>query len=550
MTRKRGNRSRTSTGGSGRASSKRVKQSPSRDSPTPTPPPIPIPPVPPTPTGSSPTRSSPTPTGSSRSRKRVKLSPSRDSSTPTPPIPTPSPARSPGPGPAPGRGRSPARSPGRGRGRSRSRVAPPTDFEIIQQLLLDSVSDIDFISDDSLYSFILHGKILAPACVNGIEVSSFCMKITFVKNEKMPNNYSYSYTTIKNQQEIEKKTIHRKALDKEVVVQRKLYDSFISAPFVPRVIAASIFLSDEFIDMFTRLLNTKKRGVVFDINARSVVTFILDHLRRTPCDVHIFLMEYIDEKTYATLDECSLLPGGKFNTTICESGYQHMAANLVCAAGVECILYDAHNRNGLFSRSKKKVMLLDFADSYDLSVNDDIKKMKQMFNDMVLHMDSESIMRLCSFFNVKREDKLLDAFDANLRFTDFRTQEAAAINIRDIHHSLMMVAFIDFMMNNPKSRCRYAMESVYGNVGFSNFSNFIERFNLVLPASVSVYDKNLTKVAGFIMDIINPRRVKEESEESEGHKCLMQGGRRKKKSKCKRKCKRKHNRNRKTRKYY
>ena len=111
----------------------------------------------------------------------------------------------------------------------------------------------------------------------------------------------------------------------------------------------------------------------------------------------------------------------------------------------------------------------------------------------------------------------------------------------------MMVAFIDFMMNNPKSRCRYAMESVYGNVGFSNFSNFIETFNLVLPASVNVYDTKLTKVAGFIMDIINPRRVKEESE---GTKCLMQGGRRKKKSKCKRKCKRKHNRNRKTRKYY
>jgi hypothetical protein len=416
-------------------------------------------------------------------------------------------------------------------------VAPPTDFEIIQQLLVDSVSNIDFISDDSLYSFILHGKILArpPACVNGIEVSSFCMKITFVKNEKMP----YEYTTIKNQR-IEKKTIHRKEIDKEVVVQRKLYDSFISAPFVPRVIAASIFMNDEFIDMFTSLLDTEKSDVVFDRNASRVVTFILEHLRHTPCDVHIFLMEYIDEKTYATLDECSLRQGGKFDTTICESGYQHMAANLVCAAGVECILYDAHNRNGLFNPTKKKVVLLDFADSYDLSVNDDIKKMKQMFSGMVSRMDSESIGHLCLFFNVKHKDELLAAFHANLRFTDFRRQEAAAIDIRHIHHSLMMVAFIDFMMNNPKSRCRYAMESVYGNVGFSNFSNFIERFNLVLPSSM--YDTKLTKVAGFIMDIISPS-VRELSALSG---CLMMGGRRKKKSKCKRKRKR----NRKTRKYY
>jgi hypothetical protein len=489
----------------------------------------------PTRSGPAPTRSSPTPTRSGRSRKHVKLSPSRDS-PPTSPTTSPttsgrgsdrgrSPGRSPGPGPAPGPGRS----------RSRSRVAPPTDFEIIQQLLLRSVSHIDFISDDSLYSFILHGKILArpPACVNGIEVSSFCMKITFMKNEKMPNEYKY--TTIKNQR-IEKKTIHRKAIDKEVVVQRKLYDSFRSAPFVPRVIAASIFMKDEFIDMFTSLLDTKTSGVVFDRNASIVVTFILEHLRHTPCDVHIFLMEYIDEKTYATLDECSLRPGGKFDTTICESGYQHMAANLVCAAGVECILYDAHNRNGLFNRSKKKVMLLDFADSYDLSVNDDIKKMKQMFSDMVLHNDSESIGHLCSFFNVEDQGELLDAFDANLRFTDFRTQEAAAIDIRDIHHSLIMVAFIDFMMNNPKSRCRYAMESVYGNVGFSNFSNFIKSFNLVLQTSM--YDTKLTKVAGFIMDIVNPSGKKESVS-----KCLMMGGRRKKKSKCKRKrnrkCKRK-----------
>jgi hypothetical protein len=245
-------------------------------------------------------------------------------------------------------------------------------------------------------------------------------------------------------------------------------------------------------------------------------------------------MEYIDEKTYATLDKCSLRPDGKFDTTICNSGYQHMAANLVCAAGVECILYDAHNRNGLFNPTKKKVVLLDFADSYDLSIDHDIKKMKQMFNSMVSRMDSESVTHLCSFFNVKHKGELLDAFCKNLRFTDFRTQEAAAIDIRDIHHSLIMVAFIDFMMNNPKSRCRYAMESVYGNVGFSNFSNFIKSFNLVLQTSM--YDAELTKVAHFIMDIVNPSGKKESVS-----KCLMMGGRRKKKSKrkCKRKCKRK-----------
>lgn len=426
-------------------------------------------------------------------------------------------------------------------GHTRKRAADVTDFDIIERQL-KSVSNIDFISDDSVYSFILRAKIFArhPACVKGVDVSSFCMKITFV-NKKPPNDYSY--TTIKNHK-IEKKAIHRKSIDKEVDTQRKLYDSFTSAPFVPRVIAASIFRNNEFIEMFTRLLDTETSGVAFDTNASHVVTFILEQLRRTTSDIHIFLMEYIDEKTYATLDECSFRSDGKFDTTICKIGYQHMAANLVCAAGVECILYDAHNRNGLFNRNKKKVVLLDFTDSYDLSVEHDIEKMIQIFSGMVSRIGSVSITHLCSFFNVEDQGELLDAFVANLRFTDFRTKSVATIDIRDIHHSLIMVAFIDFMMNNPKSRCRYSMESIYGNTGFNNFSNFIETFNPVL--SVNKYDTELTKVAHFIMGIVSPPAT----EKSVKSQCLMMGGRRtkKRKRKCKRKCKCK--RNRKTRKCY
>jgi hypothetical protein len=66
---------------------------------------------------------------------------------------------------------------------------------------------------------------------------------------------------------------------------------------------------------------------------------------------------------------------------------------------------------------------------------------------------------------------------------DFRCREFTIddIPIDDIHHNLMMTAFIDFMMyivvhNGNQCQSQYTMESVYGAGTFSNFSTFLTRF--------------------------------------------------------------------------
>ena len=450
------------------------------------------------------------------------MSRKRGNSSPTPP------PRSPSPSPSPAslthsrkRAKPTAPTPSRKRAK-----LPPSDFEIIRNLL-GSVSTIDFISDDSLYSFILHVTIRSPVCVSGVEVSSFCMKITFV-NEGRPNEYEH--TTTKGG-DIYKKTIDKKAIDKEVDIQRELYDSF-SSPFVPRVFAASIFLKDEFIQLFDSLLQL---AVVFDKNARQHVSSIIKHVNEHPTwDVHIFLMEYMD-KSYDTLYNRSFesIPDrSPFTPTKNQNEYQHMAANLVCVASVGFILYDAHNKNGLCDTRQQKVVLLDFGDAFDVRDQGDKEKLKNIFIKFVNEY-KYSIPYLCKFFNVPYQHDqhdqslLLKAFVDNLTFTDFRTKVP---NITDIHHTLMMVAFVDFMIHFTIGvwliRCRYVMESIYKRDGFVDFLTFLTTFTPVL--SSRVYNTELTKVAGFITGITgNDNPVPRKQPKS----CSIMGGKRKNKSK-------------------
>ena len=458
--------------------------------------------LPPTPSHPPPSRS--------RSRSRALPPPSRASPTPPPP------SRKRGNSSQPSSSRS--ISPNRKRAK-----LPSPDFETINNLL-GSASTIDFISDDSLYSFILHVKIRTPVCVSGVEVSSFCMKITFVNEGRLP---VYEYNTM-DDDPIEKTPINDKAIVKQVTIQSKLYKSFTLAPFVPRVFAASIFSNKDSITLFDSLLHSTRAVPVFDKKSRYVVSSIVDHVKEHPTlRVDVFLMEYMDNQ-YATLDTCSFKRDGGYDTEICKTGYQHMAANLACAAGVGFILYDAHNSNGLFNRKANKVALIDVGDAFDVSDDGDIKKMKDKFDELVSRDKGYLIPNLCNFFSVTDKSKLLQAFGANLTCTDFRTK-ITDMNM-NIHHNLMMVAFVDFMMNYPKIRCRYTMESIYGKSGFKDFNTFLTTFTPIL--SGDAYDKELTDVAGFITGIINPQTLEPKQQ------CSLQGGKRKKNSKRKNKSKR------------
>ena len=422
----------------------------------------------------------------------------------------------------------------------------PPDSEIITQLL-SSVSRINFISDDSRYSFILQGNIPkgSPAvCVDGVNVLTFCVKITFVSDEQNPESYEYYNHT---RRLIYKNTMSVNEIKKEAAVQRKLYDSF-TAPFVPRVFGDGIFSNTYFTNLFDNLLKEPSIVIPKGSETFTVVSSIVELAKSHPkWGVNIFAMEYID-KPYATLYDRSFVSSTfgspEFKPMHINVGYQRMAANLACVAGVGVILYDSHNKNGLINREKTKVVLLDVCDSFDVTKNIDITKMKDIFVAMVSG-NKILIPDLCAFFGVEKSSELVHAFVTNLAFTDFRSEE---INIRDIHHSLMMVAFVDFMVHyqlsihTPGIRCRYAMESIYGENSFKTVDNvgtFLKTFTPNLTSHA--YDAGLTAVAEFVRDIITPSPPPEPQPSS----CAIQGGKRKNKNKSNRKNKSTRN-NRKT----
>jgi len=390
------------------------------------------------------------------------------------------------------------------------------------------VSKINLISDNSRYSFILQGTIpKSPAvCIDGVNVSTFCMKITFVSDKQIPESYEYIHA----HKPIYKNTISVNEIKKEAAIQRKLYDSF-TAPFVPRVFGDGIFSNTHFTNLFDNLLKEPSIVIPNGSETFTVVSSIVELAKRNPTwDVNIFAMEYIG-KPYATLFdrsfESSTFGSPVFKPTHINVGYQRMAASLACVAGVGVILYDSHNNNGLINQEKTKVVLLDVCDAFDVTKNSDMTKMKDIFMAMISGGNELLISGLCAFFGVEKQSELKDKFVTNLAFTDFR--KSAKINIRDIHHSLMMVAFVDFMvhtqrsMHTPGIRCRYVFKTV------NNVGTFLTTFTPNLTSHA--YDEGLTAVARFIKDIITPST----SSAPPASQCAIQGGKRKNKNKSKRK---------------
>jgi len=406
--------------------------------------------------------------------------------------------------------------------------------------ILMSASRIEFVQDDSVYSFIFYGTVSAPFCIDSVKFETFCMKISFVN--KTTSVVTFTHTTTVEDEDVEKRVINEKVLEKEVTNQKKLYDSFVLSPFVPRVFAASVFTNKEFNDIISSL----QQKQVFSANADKTMMSILRHLHANKSwNVHIFLMEYMDEK-YKTLDERSFtmsLMGSEtktFDPTNIRTGYLHMAANIACAASsVGLILYDAHNRNGLSDSQGTDVRLIDVGDAFDLHNDDDTSKLQRMFNTMLSKISENSkelLPSLCSFFDVDEPSKLPERFYDNLRFSDFRTQ--VDVSIQDIHRTLIMIAFIDFMMNTPdrdsyssrhsNCRCRYTMEIIYGKNSFINFNSFIINTKCRPRLSVDDFNQNLNIVKQIIMGIIKPESKKLIKRRST---CSILGGKHKKKYK-------------------
>jgi hypothetical protein len=280
--------------------------------------------------------------------------------------------------------------------------------------------------------------------------------------------------------------------------------------------------------------------------------------------VDILLMEYIDTKQYQTLYTLGSRSSGilqnkkTFDVSTIQTALLTSASQLACATGVGIILYDCHLNNILSNISQSDVRLIDIGGAIDLNDEGDKQSILESFDTMLKNIENIAkgrnafctIQELCDFFDViiaativkqtkktkqskeskeskqskeSKESKksnqapyeeiLKQKFEENLdTLIDFRC-ERSNLTLENIHHNLIMTAFIDFMIyivvyGDDKCQSQYTMESVYGKDTFNKFSPFLTQFrpnNRRFRSSVTPpesYDANLMTVSKKISDIV------------------------------------------------
>lgn len=395
----------------------------------------------------------------------------------------------------------------------KQRVKSPPPPKKLHETLLDPTTELGFISDNSSYSFVLYGKRAQPIEVNGISFTQFCMKITIVGTQQTV----YDYTTV-NKQHISKYISTKEAIEKEVRLQKRLNDNFRKEGrrlIVPYVIHECLLSIDE----FSRLFSER----TLDDNVMNIIRSIQDNMSRR---VHIFFMEYMDNTKYKTLEQCL--------SSKVAPVYQRMAAILACAAGCNVIPYDAYEPNIMLDACATDVRLIDLGNTFDLPK--DKTEIVGLFDEMLKKTvgvgDSvgqfPTIDQFNAFFDVTSgTDHLSKAFNIGLTsFIDLRKE--TNLTVENIHRNLMMLAFIDFMINrfglldmraSSSCKCRYAMESVYGEGSFANFGTFLTTFR-----SYAVNDAHragLNDVMGLIQQILDNQPF---ASAARGSNCSILGG--------------------------
>ena len=427
---------------------------------------------------------------------------------------------------------------------------------LIIETLFKKVTDLRVISDKSMYSFVFEATTSDSFLIDtrdetvmsstykpdnenkGKPLHKFCIKISFVTDGN-PNE-KYNYTTLKESKCI-KRTSTSDSVHNEVALQRKIYYDFAcvrsSATFVPDVIAYGIFSHD--------WLENHKMYFKSQMTVSDEVCHVFDRINYSDFHVAVILMEYFDTKKFKpTEDLTGFFVSGTFNifNTAFKRAMITTAAQLVCVMGLGIILYDSHWNNILATTTGENVCLIDIGGALDIFDShgtgyDKIVEFFEKMCDIALEIDFygrsspdglpdfPTIKNLCIFFGITFGDRMLSnepkskkikkdltkKFIDNLQFPDVRCLvENDDEMIRITHHALVMLAFLDFMVNrilllHPKCQSGNTMICVYPQHDFKSFNNFVLHFNPDYSVDkVSSRPNNLEIVIKRIREITRP----------------------------------------------
>jgi len=400
----------------------------------------------------------------------------------------------------------------------------------------------------------------------GTRVSTFCAKISFVCDG----------TNLKNKYRGRNKcTVTSAKANKEADTQCMLFEAFAcrrtTAPFVPDVLAHAILTGAQFRAMFGPLLSPPATSAT-SIFATALSTFTSTKKQGvlgTPNEIYNWIMDWCGHDTRLMIDVIfmEMIDFGRAapsvsRTTPFQMIYQlrshqrehqlaalRMMANIACVRGKGIMPHDFHEGNGMATADGLQLYLIDWGGIWNLSITEDRAKVLRDFGrvcDRARTTSAEeavnamkqitagssdnqkrvarfpSIEDLCGFFQLtilptrdKNVKVLKDMFKEDLdAVVDFTCVPPTPQNV---HHALMMVAFVDFMSNRmnfddyPYCQCGSVLKVVYPEqdkpiktstditvTAFDDFRTFLKTFavadfpsNTRLPEVVDLIKENV-----------------------------------------------------------
>jgi hypothetical protein len=433
-------------------------------------------------------------------------------------------------------------------------------------------------SEDTPAAF---AAVAAGAPELGTRVSTFCAKISFV--------YDGKYSLDNTYKSVKKDTVSSAKANKEADTQCMLFEEFAclstTAPFVPDVLAHAILTGPQFKTMFAKLLSppattsmfasvlstftsTKKQGVLGTPN--EIYRWIMEWCARNPTlMIDVIFMEMMDFGRTAP----SAPRSTPFQMIVNLRSHQHehqlaalrMMANIASVRGKGIMPHDFHEGNGMATVDGLQLYLIDWGGIWNLSIPEDRAKVLHDFgrvcerarttsaqeaaNEMKISgrctTDNEkrvarfpSIEDLCVFFQLnilpsrdENVDVLKNMFEEDLdKVVDFTCVPPTQ---KDVHHALMMVAFVDYMSNRmnfddyPNCQCGSVLKVVYPEqlkpiktstgvtvTAFDDFRTFLKTFAVVdFPSNTRLQDvvdliKENVKLCSSVCSAITANKLK------------------------------------------
>ena len=453
-----------------------------------------------------------------------------------------------------------------------------------KRIVYDS-STFSFIFELTLsedYSFIdPFGEPLTAPTFIGRPVNNYCAKISFVADVNISKLYnSITKFTMSPIDATKEATIQRDLFKTFACVKT-------TAPFVPAVIAHSILTRGEFATMF-KILSSGTTKAIYDwiiewiesvptISVNVILMEMVD-FKRTK-----FGEEVSDHRTSFQMIS-SLEDNWKQDrkNDAARDGYIkasiQMASGLAISAGKKIIHCDGHKGNGMATLDGSQVYVIDWGGTYDLSNRADLTTLISYFeelcdyvkvtaaeevarsNELLVKMNGMSdkqklltrwpcLEDLCHFFYItwpsdtsmttddvgiskgEKQTQLKQAlkvkFIEMIGFGDFATHniENAETYKYYVHYTLMMIAFIDFMVHRrnfrePYCQCGNMMTVVYEQIDvttviadsrihgvgtFNDFRTFLKMFSVGTVPKITLLDH----VVRSISETVKPCSTKQ-----------------------------------------